>query len=89
MQYKPFGMGKKLRCNVFDHPQQVYIANQTPRQESLNTNEHFFPKFYTCINFNPPMNPVKFRQDQIQNGQLIAILFAQIDKIFENFVPSG
>ena len=32
------------------------------------------------------MNPVKGRQDQIQNGQLIAILFAQIDKIFENFV---
>ena len=32
------------------------------------------------------MNPVKYRQDQIQNGWLIAILFAQIDKIFENVV---
>ena len=32
------------------------------------------------------MNPVKCRQDQIQNGRLIAILFAQIDIIFENFV---
>ena len=32
------------------------------------------------------MNPVKCWQDQIQNGRLIAILFAQIDIIFENFV---
>ena len=39
----------------------------------------------TRINYYPPMNPVKFHQDQIQNGRLIAILFAQID-IFENCV---
>ena len=32
------------------------------------------------------MNPMKFCQDQIQNGWLIAIFLAQIDKIFENFV---
>ena len=32
------------------------------------------------------MNPMKCCQDQIQNGQLIAILFGQIDIIFENFV---
>ena len=32
------------------------------------------------------MNHVKFRHDRIQNGRLLAILFAQIDKIFENFV---
>ena len=32
------------------------------------------------------MNPVKCRQDQIQNGRQIGILFAQIDIIFENFV---
>ena len=51
-----------------------------------NTNEYFFPILYTCINFNPPMNPVKCCPDQIQNGRLIAILFAQIDIIFENFV---
>ena len=57
-----------------------------------NTNEYFFPILYTCIKYNPLMNPVKFRQDQIQNGRLIAILFAQIDIIFENiwkFCPSG
>ena len=41
---------------------------------SPNTNEHFFLILYTCIYYNPPMNPVKFRQDQIQNGWLIAIL---------------
>ena len=38
------------------------------------------------MDHNPPMNPVKWRQDQIQNGQLIAILFAQIDKIFKKIV---
>ena len=38
------------------------------------------------MDHNPPMNPVKWRQDQIQNSRLIAILFAQIDKILENFV---
>ena len=35
-----------------------------------NTNEYFFPIIYTCINYNPPMNPVKFPQDQISNGWL-------------------
>ena len=56
------------------------------RMNICNTNEYFFPILYTCINYNPPMNPVKCRPDQIQNGRLISILFAQIDKIFENFV---
>ena len=53
---------------------------------NINTNEYFFPILYTCIYYNSPMNPVKFCQDQIQNGRLIAFLFAQIDKIFENVV---
>ena len=35
------------------------------------------------------MNPVKCRQDQIQNSGLIAILFAQIDIIFENVRPDA
>ena len=35
-----------------------------------NTNEYFFPLLYTCIYYN---HPVKFRQEQIQNGRLIAI----------------
>ena len=39
----------------------------------FNTNEHFFPILYTCINYYPPMNPVKFRLDQIHNGRLLAI----------------
>ena len=38
-----------------------------------NTNEHFFPILYTYNNYNPPMNPVKFRPDYIHNGQLLAI----------------
>ena len=27
----------------------------------------------TCINYNPPMNPVKFRPDEIHNGTFVAI----------------
>ena len=38
-----------------------------------NTNEYFFPILYTCIYYNPPMNPVKCRPDQIHNGRIIAI----------------
>ena len=32
------------------------------------------------------MNSVKFRQDQIKIANLSSFLFAQIHKIFENFV---
>ena len=62
------------------------IQDFSVRMNISNTNEYFFPILYTFITYNPPMNPVKCRQDQIQNGRLIAILFAQIDIIFENFV---
>ena len=37
------------------------------------TNAYLFLILYTCINYIPPMNPVKFCQDQIQNGRLLAI----------------
>ena len=40
---------------------------------SPNTNEYWLPILYTCINYNPPMNSVKFHPDQIYNGRLIAI----------------
>ena len=30
-----------------------------------DTNEHFFPILYTCINYHQPMNPMKFYPDQI------------------------
>ena len=40
---------------------------------SPNNNEHCFPILYTCINYNPPMNPVKFNLDQIQNSRPSAI----------------
>ena len=51
------------------------------------TNEYFFPILSSCIYYNPPMNHVKFRQDQIKMADLSPFLFAQIDKIFENVVP--
>ena len=62
------------------------VRDLSVRMNISNTNEYFFPILYTCINYNPPIIPVKCRQDQIQNGRLIAILFAQIEIIFENFV---
>ena len=46
----------------------------------------FFRYFTHALIYNPPMNPVKCCQDQIQNGDLSPFLFAQIDKIFENVV---
>ena len=52
-----------------------------------NTNEHFFPILYTCINYHPPMNPMKFCPDEIQNGQLIAIfVLLKLTKYLKNFV---
>ena len=52
------------------------------RMNISNTNEHFLPILYTCINYNPPMNPVQFRLEQIDD--LLPFLLSQIDKIFEN-----
>ena len=50
-----------------------YLKMLSVQMNISNTNEYFFPILYTCIYYNPPMNPVKCRQDQIQNGRLIAI----------------
>ena len=63
-----------------------YLKILSVRINISNANEYLFPILYTCINYNHPMNPVKFGQDQIQNGWQITIFVAQIDKIFENFV---
>ena len=62
------------------------VRDLSVRMNISNANEHFFPILSTWIFYNPPINPVQCRQDQIQNGRLIAILFAEIDKIFENVV---
>ena len=50
-----------------------YLKMLFVRMNISNTNEHFFPILYTCINYYPPMNPVKLSLDQIHNGWLIAI----------------
>ena len=63
-----------------------YLKILCVRMHISNTNEYFFLILCKSINYYPLMNPVKFRQDKIQNGRLIAIFFAQIAKIFENFV---
>ena len=42
-----------------------YLKSLSVQMNISNTNEHFFPILYTCINYNPPMNPVNFRQDQM------------------------
>ena len=56
---------------------------------SPNTNEHCFPILYTCINYNPPMNPVKFCLDQIQNGWLNTIFVCSNCQNIWKFCPSG
>ena len=63
-----------------------YLEILSVRMHISNTKEYLLPILYTRINYNHPMNHIKWHEDLIPNGCLFAILFAQIDKIFENFV---
>ena len=49
----------------------------------------FFPILYTCIYCNPPMNAVRFCQDQIQNGRFIAIFVCSNWQNILKCCPSG
>ena len=49
------------------------VRDLSVRINISDTNEYFFLILYKCINYNPPMNPVKCRHDQTQNGRLITI----------------
>ena len=63
-----------------------YLKILSVRMNISNTNKHFFLILYTCINYYPSMNPVKFRVDQIHiMADSLLFLFAQIDKIIEKF----
>ena len=76
-----------------------YLKILSVKMNISNSNEHFFPILYTCIYYNPPMNPVKLSPDQIQNRSFVRIklkmadllpyLSAQIDKMFNKIGPSG
>ena len=58
-----------------------YLKILSVRMNISNTNEYWFPILYICIYYNPPSNPVKFKMVDFSS-----FLFAQIYKIFENFV---
>ena len=66
-----------------------YLKMLSVRINISNTNEHFFPILYTWINYHPPMNPVKCRQDPIQNCQLIAIFVCWNWQNIWKCCPSG
>ena len=53
-----------------------YLKILSVRMNISKTNKYWFPILHTCINHNRAMNPVKFCQDQIQNGWLIVIFVA-------------
>ena len=53
-----------------------------------NTNEHFFPILYTCINYKPPMNPVEFCPDKIHNSRLFAIFVCSNWQNIWKYCPS-
>ena len=53
-----------------------------------NSNEYFVLILYTCINYNPPMNCLEFVRIKLQMVDFSPFLFAEIEKIFENFVRS-
>ena len=50
-----------------------------------NTNKYLFPIIYTCIYYNPPMNPYNLQQSFYPVGDTIALaiyLFSLKIKIF-------
>ena len=63
-----------------------YLKNLAIRMNISNTNAYFFLIAYTCINYKPPMNPLKLFRIKFKRVDFSSFLFAQIDKIFENFV---
>ena len=63
-----------------------YLKTLSVGMNISNTNKYCYAIFYTCINYNPPMNAVKFCHDYCN---LLPLLFAQIGKIFKNFVCLG
>ena len=71
------------------HKLTKYLKILSVRMHISNTNEYCFPILYTCINYNPPMNPVKFPQDQIKNGWLNAIFVCSNWQNTWKFCPSG
>ena len=54
-----------------------------------NINDYLFLILYTCSYYNPPMNSVKFCQDHIQNGLLIAIFEVSNWQNIWKFCPYG
>ena len=66
-----------------------YLKIKSVRINIYNTNDYCFPIVYTYINHNPPMNPLKFCQDQIKNGWLIAIIVCANWQNIWKFCPFG
>ena len=66
-----------------------YLKNLSVGINISNTNKYFYPILYTCINKNLPMNPVRFPQDHIQNGWLIAIYVCSYWQNIWKLCPSG
>ena len=77
--YCHFGLLKLIKC----------FKNLSVRLNFSNTNEYWFPILYTCINYNPPIYPVKFRPDQIKNGRVIAIFVCLNWQNIWKLCPSG
>ena len=65
------------------------VRDLSIRMDISNTNKYFFPILYTCIYYNPPMNPVKCRQDEIKNGRLIVNFVCSNWQNIWIFVQSG
>ena len=45
-----------------------YLKMLSVQMNISNTNEYLFPILYTCIYYNPPMNPVECRQDPMSKS---------------------
>ena len=50
-----------------------YLKNLSVRMNISNTNAYLFPIIYTCINYNPPMNPYNLQHNFYPVGDTIAL----------------
>ena len=68
MKFKMFNLSSFLFAQI-----DKIFENFVRPDEYSNTNEYLCPMIYTCINYNPPMNPDNLQQSFYPVGDTIAL----------------
>ena len=71
---------------LFAQIDKIFLKFVHPDEYLPNTNDYFFPILYTCIYYIFARIMWRFFRIKFKMADLSLFLFAQIDKIFENFV---